>query len=210
MTPGTTAPVVGDERAASPVVKTRDAGNTQSLLLLAARRRFARDGYAATTVREIAADAGVNVALINRYFTSKEGLFEACLVRAVAGFERRELATESVESVVRDIVRQVGGSLSGEHSLQLLLLLRSSGDDGAERIRRDIFRRFGERVATVAGWKPDDPSTAHLLLRAQVAISTAFGMVLLRSTSGLEPLGSATEEELAAPLGEVLVSLLTP
>jgi AcrR family transcriptional regulator len=38
-----------------------------------------RDGYAATSVRDIAADADVNVALINRYFRSKAGLLEACL-----------------------------------------------------------------------------------------------------------------------------------
>ena len=63
--------------------RARDAVNTRRLLLEAARRRFAHDGYGATTSRDIAADAGVNVALINRYFVSKEGLFEACLARTV-------------------------------------------------------------------------------------------------------------------------------
>lgn len=38
---------------------------------------------AATTVRDIADDAGVNVSLISRYFACKEGLFEACLTEAV-------------------------------------------------------------------------------------------------------------------------------
>ena len=52
--------------------KSRDAANTRRLLLSSARRRFAQDGYSATRVRDIAADAGVNVALINRYFSSKE------------------------------------------------------------------------------------------------------------------------------------------
>src|ERR1700712_5058446 len=38
------------------VARARDAGTTRQLLLEAARHRFARDGYAATTVRDIASD----------------------------------------------------------------------------------------------------------------------------------------------------------
>jgi Transcriptional regulator len=59
--------------------RPRDARATRALLLAAALRRFTQDGYDTTTVRQIAEDAGVNVALISRYFGSKEGLFEACL-----------------------------------------------------------------------------------------------------------------------------------
>src|SRR4051794_36587391 len=66
----------------------RDAAKTRQLLLDAALRRFASDGYAATTVRDIADDAGVNVALISRYFESKEGLFEVCLTTAVDDLRR--------------------------------------------------------------------------------------------------------------------------
>ncbi|GAA3163585.1 TetR family transcriptional regulator [Nonomuraea salmonea] len=64
------------------VVRRRDAARTRQRLLDAALKRFAHDGYAATTVRDITDDAGVNVALVNRYFQSKEGLFEACLEAA--------------------------------------------------------------------------------------------------------------------------------
>lgn len=214
MTPGTPAPTVTeDETRASSVTRTRDAANTRLLLLSAARRRFAFDGYAATTVRQIAADAGVNVALIHRYFTSKEGLFEACLANAVEGLGQVGPdgdAVDTVETVVRDIVRQTSDSLSGDNGLQLLLLLRSSGDERAERIRRNTFRYFAERMAGAAGWDPDDPSTEHLMMRAQIAMSTAFGIVLLRSTSGLEPLTSAAEGDLGGPLAEVLSGLLAP
>ncbi len=211
MTPVTPAlAATADETGASGLTRTRDAGNTQLLLLKAARRRFAFDGYAATTVRDIAADAGVNVALIHRYFTSKEGLFEACLARAVEGIGSPDAAVDTVENVVRDIVRQASGSLREEEGLHLLLLLRSSGDEGAERIRRSTFRYFAERMAGAAGWDPEDANSEHLMMRAQIAMSTAFGIVLLRSTSGLEPLTSATEGELGDPLAEVLASLLAP
>src|ERR1700744_3072446 len=70
---------VRDDGGPGVKVRHRDADETRQRLLQAARQRFAQDGYAATTVRDIAMEAGVNVALINRYFTSKEGLFEAYL-----------------------------------------------------------------------------------------------------------------------------------
>lgn len=197
---------------ARSITRKRDAAHTRRSLLQAARLRFARDGYAATTVRDIAADAGVNVALINRYFGSKEGLFEACIVKVGEGFERRDQRVESLSEVLREVVRQATGSNSGEQALQLqlLLLLRSSGDSDAERIRQRIYRSFAERLATAAGWTPGDAGTEHLMLRAQLATSTLFGTVLLRASSGLEPLASATEEELTVPLIEVLTAMLSP
>lgn len=56
------------------MVRPRNAEETRAALLAAARLRFARDGYEATNLRDIASDVGVNVALIPRYFRSKEGL----------------------------------------------------------------------------------------------------------------------------------------
>src|ERR1700748_3077679 len=43
----------------------------------AARERFMRDGYERATVRAIAADAGVDVAMVYYFFDNKEGLFSA-------------------------------------------------------------------------------------------------------------------------------------
>lgn len=41
----------------------------------AARKVFSRKGYAATRTRDIAEEAGINLALVNYYFRSKEKLF---------------------------------------------------------------------------------------------------------------------------------------
>jgi len=210
MAPVSAARDIGDEKVVeTSAARARDAANTQSLLLAAARRRFALDGYSATTVREIAADAGVNVALINRYFVSKEGLFEACLTRAVEGLERLDPGEAPLEILVHDIVAQVSEPLSSENSLRLLLLLRSSGDPVTERIRRETFRRFAERMATAAGWRADDDGTTDVMLRAEIAMAATFGIVLLRATSGLEPLTSAGADDLREPLADVLGALLT-
>ncbi|MCU1422477.1 MAG: hypothetical protein JWN36_2128 [Microbacteriaceae bacterium] len=186
---------------------TRDSVSTRQSLLHAARLRFARDGYSSTTVREIAADAGVNVALISRYFDSKEGLFEACLTEAAENLARPE-GESTMERIVQTMVRHAVAAPTGGQSLQLLLLLRTSGDERADLIRRTTLESFARSLAAAAGWREDDASTHHLILRAQVGLSVALGIVLLRSSTGLEPLTSATEADLMAPIADVFENLL--
>ncbi|MET0693390.1 MAG: TetR family transcriptional regulator [Propionibacteriaceae bacterium] len=200
---------VGPAAETTSTARARDADETRRQLLHAARRRFARHGYTGTTVRQIAGDAGVNVALINRYFTSKEGLFEACLRRVVENLDRPPAADVTVDGIVDSVLSQLAELPSGEHPLELLLLLRSSGDARADEIRRNTLRSFAEGMAMAAGWRPDHPDRDALLLRAQIALSTVLGISLLRSSTGLEPLGSATAEDLRGPLGDTLSALLS-
>ena len=70
-----------------PVVQTAiateaDFSETKSKILDAAFQRLAREGYAALSMREIARDAGVNHALINYHFRSKDQLVVAVLDQA--------------------------------------------------------------------------------------------------------------------------------
>jgi AcrR family transcriptional regulator len=184
------------------------ADTTRQLLLQAARRRFAIDGYGSTTVREIANDAGVNVALINRYFESKEGLFEACLVHAAEQVHRP--AGVTLDQVVQTVADRIAASPGNDDALHLLLLLRSSGDERADAIRRKTLRSFSERIAAFAGWTPGEPDGDELLLRAEVAISMSLGIALLRTSSGLEPLTSATSADLTGAISDAFSALLTP
>ncbi|MBW8486408.1 TetR family transcriptional regulator [Actinomadura sp. PM05-2] len=55
------------------------APDTRAAILDVARRRFLADGYAAVTLRSVAAEAGVDAALISYFFGSKKGLFGAAL-----------------------------------------------------------------------------------------------------------------------------------
>ena len=205
----TPASVVAEpEQSVHSAGRSRDASNTRQLLLNAARSRFAKDGYSATTVRDIANDAGVNVALINRYFESKEGLFETCLLEAAEGFKNPESDPTTLDRILITILQQVSDSPSGETSQRLLLMLRTSGDDQAERIRRSTFETFSRRIAVAAGGKPDAADFDDLILRAQMVLASIIGMVLLRSSTAIEPLTSATERELAGPMAELLQALL--
>lgn len=183
--------------------KRRDAARTRQLLLDVARRRFATAGYAETTVRDIADEAGVNVALISRYFVSKEGLFEAALTASFA--ELREAAGDVTPGEVPETIARmaVGQSTAAGPSHNLLLILRSSGDERADRIRLRFLHMFAEKLAKAALLQGGDPD----ILRAQVLLSTAIGLTLLRATN-LEPLASASPEDLAAPLHDVVTALI--
>ncbi len=204
--------------------RPRDAAATRALLLDAALRRFTVDGYATTTVRQIADDAGVNVALISRYFSSKEGLFEACLAEAADALRRvargvaspaavteHEIGAASPESplsaVAEAIVRQaIGTDLPSGPPNALLLMLRSSGDPAAEQMRLAMLRTFSEKLAEVTGW--DGGTGAHdALLRAQVVLAAAAGIAILR-TGGLEPLMTASYQELLDPVADLVEGIL--
>ncbi|MCC2628726.1 MAG: transcriptional regulator, partial [Thermomicrobiales bacterium] len=63
----------GDALDSGP--RCRNAKATRQAILEAAKICFMHDGYEQVGVREIAARAGVDPSLVNRYFGSKEGLF---------------------------------------------------------------------------------------------------------------------------------------
>lgn len=58
---------------------TIDKENTKEGLIKAAQGLFANHGYAATSVKQIADKAGVNISLVSYHFGGKEGLYKACL-----------------------------------------------------------------------------------------------------------------------------------
>src|SRR5881296_365156 len=55
----------------------RRSETTKAAILAAARQHFAASGYERATIRIIAADAGIDPAMVMRYFGNKEKLFAA-------------------------------------------------------------------------------------------------------------------------------------
>jgi AcrR family transcriptional regulator len=183
------------------VPRRRDAARTRRQLLEVARCRFARYGYATTTVRDIAEDAGVNVALISRYFTSKEGLFRACLDTAFTEISQdaERVAPEGVAAVM---ARRIAGTadLPLRHE-GLLLLLRTTGDERIDEMRRGFLQAMSERLARTTG----DPTA---VLRAEIVLAATLGVALMRSSLRMQPLSSATEQDLLGPLSDMVEALL--
>ncbi|MGW2572577.1 TetR/AcrR family transcriptional regulator [Streptomyces sp. NPDC001537] len=105
----------------------RDAKATRQRILEHARRLFARQGFGAVTVKDVADAAGVSPNLITRYFGGKDGLFVAATrveipVSTVLDGDRSALGVRLAASIVQ---RWFGAP--GEDD-PLLVLQRASGE----------------------------------------------------------------------------------
>jgi len=76
-----------------------DAGSGRRRVLDAAAERFVVQGYAATTLRQIAGDVGIKAASIYHHFASKDEIFAAILIQGVesmiATFDRVDVALDA-------------------------------------------------------------------------------------------------------------------
>lgn len=112
----------------------RNAGRSRAAILYAAKRLFATQGYPATGIRDIASEAGVNLALVGRYFGAKDRLFRTVLeemldMRSMLSNDRSSfgraaadlfLATEDVPSPLAIMVLSMSDAGAREISVQLL------------------------------------------------------------------------------------------
>ena len=143
------------------------------------------------------------MALINRYFSSKEGLFAACLDSAVAELRREEPV--GLGELGATIAHRLAGATTADQLPEaLLLLLRSAGDERIDALRRDVLRQMSERLAAVAG-SPGDEAT---LLRAEILLAASLGITMVRASLGVQPLAAATEDDLTGPLSDLVRALL--
>src|SRR6266853_2965158 len=102
--------------------RRRNAAATRSAIVEAATRRFAYQGYEHAGLREIAADAGVDAAMVNRYFGSKEGLFTEVVERA---FDIRYLVDGDRATLAERLARIVvygREDIAGDRRIPLLLM----------------------------------------------------------------------------------------
>src|SRR6478609_6515763 len=174
-----------------PTNRPRNAEATRLDLLRVARRRFTVLGYERTTTRDIAADAGVNVALISRYFGSKEGLFAAVIEDSAEVVEPwrpasiDELATALAESLDPDAWPEF------EHVNPLVLLLRDFDDERVGALRREALGSAIDAFAGLVG-------AGELgRLRANLVFAMLAGVFQLRGVLPDEPLATADPDVLA-------------
>ncbi len=69
-----------------PKGKIKTDSSTEEKIKSAARKLFTQKGFAATKTRDIAKEAGINLALLNYYFRSKEKLFEIVMIENLGHF----------------------------------------------------------------------------------------------------------------------------
>src|SRR5215204_3604028 len=86
----------------------RDGGDTRSAVLDAARARFAAHGYDGTKLRDVAADADVDVALVSYHFGRKDQLFAAAMALDVNPAQLVEALTrEGVDGLGERLLRRL-------------------------------------------------------------------------------------------------------
>lgn len=198
--------------AADKTARARTAGRrpgesgTREAILEAARAAFAETGYDRATIRGIAGGAAVDPALVLHYFGSKEGLFEAALelpVRPADVFARGAAAgpDQLGATVVRTFLEAWEPP---ETRVRLLAMLRSAmTNDTAMGMIRDLLVRevFGPITQTLG--VPDAQ------LRATLVGSQLVGLAIMRYIGRLEPLASASVDELVAAVGPTVQRYLT-
>ncbi|ELR83399.1 MULTISPECIES: TetR/AcrR family transcriptional regulator [Mycobacterium] len=173
----------------------------------AARERFMRDGYERATVRAIAADAGVDVAMVYYFFGNKEGLFTAS---TLTGPEHplHQLATlldEGTERVGERLARRfLEHWEQGAVFEPFLTLWRSAAiHPEARKVLHDsLAGPIAERVATEFG-------VADAELRVELVASHLAGLAFARYQLKIEPLASTSIEDLVGRLGPTLQRYLT-
>ncbi len=185
--------------------RTGDSG-TREAVLAAAREAFGMQGYGATSLRAVARTAGVDPALVLHFFGSKDGLFEAAVelpldpVTVVQG-----LLAGDRDGLGERIVRTFLGVWDGTPGQgPMLAMLRSavSHAEAAAMLRELLLRVILLPVARGAGG--DNPERRAGLLASQVA-----GLAVTRYVLAIEPLASATADELAPLIGPTLQRYLT-
>lgn len=182
------------------------SSDTRERILACARDLFARNGIHKTSIRAVAAAAGVDAALVHHYYGSKEQLFAAAV--------RIPIDPMDVIGPLREVpVDELG------YRLPALLLPLWDSELGAGIIATlrsilagsevNLFRSFVEEViAAEVGTRVDDPAGSGIV-RIQFVASQLVGVMVARYIVGLEPFASLPVQQIAETIAPNLQRYLT-
>jgi len=185
---------------------TGSGPDTRERILEVARQHLAAKGFAGTSLRAIAREAGVDPSLISHYFGDKAGLLVATMHLPINPLER--LMPVLAGGVDGMGLRLVTAFLSAwdPHRDVFSALLRTtlgSGDPGAtpvlQLVRNIVVTSLRDRM---------DGDDAEL--RATLVAAQLVGMATVRYVARLEPLASAPIEQAARWYGPAIQELITP
>ncbi len=191
-----------ERRAKASPKRRRDAVATRKAILEAATRRFTTEGYQRAGVREIAADAGVTAALVNRYFGSKERLFTEVIKGA---FDIPQLLQGQGGDLADHLARvMVYGREDAPDQLHtpLLLLLHSATEPHAVELfrwnlNRTVLPLLAERIGG------DDAA-----IRAAMIFAQLTGFAIMHHVHRPEAFAEARGRKLIALLSRSLAACI--
>lgn len=164
----------------SAIRPQRDANRTRAAILGAAQDAFSVRGYCDTGVREITAAAGVNPALINRYFGSKEKLYEAALSDLLSAALITGIPRESFGATVVDLLTS---RRPGQRN-PLPMMMLASADPTARTITDRLLKELF--IGPLGDWYGPDRGAG----KAACFAALASGLTLYRELYPLEAFGS--------------------
>lgn len=179
---------------------------TRDEVLRAAQIRFARDGFEATSIRKVAADAGVDPALVMQFYKSKDGLFAASLVLSDETKERIAAAFDGPEDKLGESLTYTFLSLWEESadSSALMATLRGAASNAYAAEQLAIFVQA--RLVSAIG-----PKFGHGLegaKRAGIAVSMLMGLVVTRNMVGVPLVADMSRENVAKTVGPLVQAIL--
>src|SRR5262245_47332832 len=177
--------------------KTLKSERTRAAILKAGQELFAQLGYERTTVRDIAARASIDPAMVMRYFGSKDELF----ARATA-FDLRlpdltkTKASQMGKTLVAHFLEMWDGSLSSG-GLTILLRASASKDSAATKMRAIFGGQVMPMLAKVT-------APAELPVRAGLVSTHLLGIALCRYVLKVPPVVAMEREQIVRSVGPTL------
>jgi AcrR family transcriptional regulator len=167
---------------------------------------FRRSGYDGATVRAIATEAGVDAAMVNHWFGSKEGLFGQAVL--AVPFDPQEILDTLREGPPGDLGERIVRTFltrwdATEGGVFPALVRSVAGHEQVAHVLRDFFLHqiFGKLTDGLA---PDEAP-----LRANLVASQLIGMGMVRYVARFEPLASTDIETMVAAVAPNIQRYLT-
>jgi AcrR family transcriptional regulator len=194
MTPSRAVPPA---RSSTGGVRPRNAGASKQALLEAAQDLFGQRGYEGTTVRQLAEHAGVDHALIARYFGSKADLYIAALVAEARG-DQPPSAYEGLNDMAEGLISRLDENGLGP---VMQALIRS---DTAMEIRQAAHDHMARRLVDPMRAEASGHGADEAQLRAEIVAAALIGVSLGRALGWFDALTAAPQ----ARLVELVTALL--
>lgn len=182
--------------------KLRKSDATRARIVEAARERFRKEGFERTTIRKVAADAGIDPSMVMRYFESKRGLFAAAMtvelrIPDLSRHPRDKLG----EAIITHFLKR--WEEPDADSLQLLLRSSASNEEAAERLR-GVFR---DQIVTLVGRLRGSETDAREV--ASLIATQTVGLAYTRYVLKLPPLVAMPHETIIKVIGATIQRYLT-
>ncbi|SFQ28853.1 MULTISPECIES: TetR/AcrR family transcriptional regulator [Actinomadura] len=179
----------------------RNAELTRAEIVKAAARHFAARGYAHVTLQEIAADADVTAALINRYFGSKRALFEV-VASAKFGYE-----PEMPDTAPEWARRLLEFWDDVQARTPAVALVRSVDLDGGTLLQAELEERFTGPLRAKLGDRDD----SETILRLMASLTMGLGLFGIGAIFGrsLDDLSEHERDALERKLTKIIEACLT-